>query len=755
MRLYNSRIIDNYLKLLSKKYCHINIEELLRHAGMQRYEVADQSHWFTQEQIDLFYEKIVTETGAATIAREAGRYAASPDAMGILRYYILGMMSPSTFFTMAGKTADKLTKSSTYSSLKTKRNEIELIVTPRPGVMEKQFQCENRLGFIEAVLMMFNHEFPAIQHTECIFQGGKSCRYTIRWKPKPSAIFGTIRNIGTLVFLLWIITDLTMGGSFAISTILPTMIFFILTTSFVAEYLNNMELKSGLETLVDTTEKLIDQTNINYRNSLMADEIGMAISGKTGLETILFSVTEILQNRLEYKRGLIILANKEKSKLSTKAGYGYTEQELKLLEKASFNLKNDKSKGAFIVSFKNQKPLLVNNINEISNELSPKSFELAKLLNVKSFICCPIVCDGESLGVVVLENLRSNRLLLQSDLSQLMGIAPVIGIAIRNAELLEAQEDLFKSTLQTLAASIDARDPLTAGHSEKVTEYSVGICDELSVEPEYREVVRVAALLHDYGKIAVPDAILKKPGKLTPAERESVKTHVLKTRDILEQINFEGKFKQVPGIAAAHHEKLDGSGYPAGLTGADIPLGAKIIGVADFFEAITSKRHYREPMPVAAAFQLLRTKAGSHYQTDIVEAFFRWYRRTYAYGPLPEHEKRRLRLPFNTSIAIFIDGQHHLGHSVDLSTSGAYISTSGTAQEGDLIDIDFSLPTEQGGRVAAKGRVAWVNPLPETKKPSFPAGFGVEFVEFKEQSETYLQSFLTDAIGSQHAWATY
>lgn len=753
MQLYNSRIIDNYIKLLEKKYSHVKIDEILKYAGMHTYEVADQSHWFTQEQIDRFYEKTVAETGSPNIAREAGRYAAYPDAMGILRHYILGMLSPGTFFIVAGKTADKLTKSSIYSAKKTKKNEIELIVTPKPGVKEKQFQCENRLGFFEAVLTMFNYDFPSIQHPECMFRGGLACRYNIRWKPSKSSILSNVRYFG-LILLTIVFFAIIFFENFSIikNTALFALIF-LTSISLLIEYIKNIEMKKGLETLSDTTEKLVDQTNVNYINSLMANEIGMAISGKTSLDEVFYSVTQILNNRLEYNRGIILLSDNTKSKLIVKAQYGYKTNELKLLEKASFNLNNNKSKGAFVVAYNEKKPLLVNNLSEVEKTLSPRSLELAITLGVTSFVCCPIVCEGQSLGVIVLENMRSGRPLLQSDLSQLMGIAPVIGIAIRNAELLEAQENLFKSTLKALAASIDARDPLTAGHSEKVTEYSIGICEELDVDQDYREVVRVAALLHDYGKIAVPDSILKKPGKLTLEEREAVKTHAFKTRDILEQINFEGKFKEVPAIAAAHHEKLDGSGYPAGLKGGEIPLGAKIIAVADFFEAITSKRHYREPMPVAAAFQLLRAEAGTHFQKDIVEAFFLWYRRTYAEGRLPTEERRRLRIPLKTSVAISFDGCHHLGHSVDLSTGGAFISTAGTPKEGALIDLAFTLPADPG-RVAARGRVAWVNPPSTTKKPTFPAGFGVEFVEFKEQSGAHLQGFLTDTIRSEHVWAT-
>ena len=230
---------------------------------------------------------------------------------------------------------------------------------------------------------------------------------------------------------------------------------------------------------------------------------------------------------------------------------------------------------------------------------------------------------------MAVDNPRSKRPLVQSDMSLLMGIAPVIGVSIRNAHLLEERQKKFDSILQVMAVSIDARDPLTAGHSEKVTEYAVGICIELEMSQDYTEMIRVAALLHDYGKIGVPDAILKKNGRLTEDEYEIVKSHAQKTQEILQQINFEGLFRQIPEIAGSHHEKIDGSGYPRGLKGKEIPLGARIIAVADFFEAITSKRHYRDPMPFDVAFRLLREESGVHFDSKVVEAFMRYYTKKY------------------------------------------------------------------------------------------------------------------------------
>jgi len=254
-------------------------------------------------------------------------------------------------------------------------------------------------------------------------------------------------------------------------------------------------------------------------------------------------------------------------------------------------------------------------------------------LGSKAFICCPIISEGNSIGVLAVDNLKSKKPLVQSDMSLLTGIASVLGISIRNAELNEAKDRQFRSILQTLAASIDARDHLTAGHSEKVTRYALGICDELELPDDYREMIRVAALLHDYGKIGVPDSILKKSGKLTPEEYEIVKTHAARTRDILNEVNFEGIFSQVPEIAGAHHERLDGSGYPNGLKGEDIPFGARIIAVADFFEAITAKRHYRNPMHLNNAFQLIKDESGKQFDKKIVDAFFSYCSKTHMSEP--------------------------------------------------------------------------------------------------------------------------
>jgi HD-GYP domain-containing protein (c-di-GMP phosphodiesterase class II) len=627
--LYNSRGLNVYAKLLERKYPHVNITELLNYAKMAPYEVADQAHWFTQEQIDRFYEKCVQLSGNENIAREAGRYTATPEIGGALEKVVFGQVGLAKAYEIISKAAYSYAKSSRYVIKKISSNKVEITAVQEDGVKEKPYQCQNRIGIFEAFALSYTNKLPEIEHDECIFKGGKCCRYIISWKTTAFYLWKRIRNISVPFSSFAFLVGLIFNPHIALFILLPAFLILLLGLSCVVDFIEKKELRAGLNILRDSTDKLLEQVDINYNNTLITNEIGQAISRHITIGDVLDKVIQISHKRLDYDRYLILLANKDKTKLEFRTGSGYSQEHINMLTNTAFNLDHPDSKGAFVVSFRQQKSVLINDINEIEENLSPRSLLFAKKLGTLSFICCPIVCDGESIGVLAVDNIKSKKILVQSDMSLLMGIASVIGISIRNAELMEARERQYRSILQVLATSIDARDPLTSGHSEKVTEYSLGICDEMGLDRDYREMIRVAALLHDYGKIGVPDAILKKPGRLTKEEYAIVKTHAQRTREILDEVNFEGILSQVPKIAGAHHEKLDGSGYPDGLIGDEIPLGAKIIAVADFFEAITAKRHYRGPMPVEQALGLLNKEAEKHFDPEIVAAFIHFFEKNY------------------------------------------------------------------------------------------------------------------------------
>lgn len=448
-----------------------------------------------------------------------------------------------------------------------------------------------------------------------------------------SRIWKTSRNIAMLILATVCIAFSLKDYRLAVSTVIPLSSVAFLLLASLAAHMEKKEFKSVLSNLQETADELIEQIEANYNNSRLANEIGESISSQTTAEGVLDEVIKLFKKRLNYNRGLIMLANAEDTRLVFRAGFGYAEERLKRLRKSAFQLDQPATGNIFVECYNEQKPSLINSMSNIDNHLSLNSPSGKKAMGLQSFICVPIICEKRSMGVLAVDNLKCERVLPESDMRLLLGIAHVIGISLRNVELLEDRNRQMQSILQTLAASIDTRDPLTAGHSAKVTEYALGICRELGLSEEQCEVIRVAALLHDYGKIGVPDSILKKPGRLTREEYDIVKTHAMKSRHILEQINFSGALSMVPEIAGAHHEKCDGSGYPLGLRREDIPLGARIIAVADFFEAITAKRHYREPLPLDVAFYLLDKERSIHLDKDMVDAFKRFYYKTYLCAP--------------------------------------------------------------------------------------------------------------------------
>ncbi|MDA8412959.1 MAG: HD domain-containing protein [Desulfobacteraceae bacterium] len=512
------------------------------------------------------------------------------------------------------------------------------------------------------------------------------------------------------------------------------------------------EIQASLNNTKDSADSLLEQINSNYNNAQMTNEIGQALGSHTNRDDILANVIQIMENRLDYDRGLILLSNPERNQLVLHAGYGYSPEQRSLFDSMSFHLDRPQSKGIFTISFRERRPFLINDLDEIVENLSPRSLSFARKIGTQSFICCPILCEGSSIGVLAVDNVRSKRPMVQSDISLLMGIASVIGISLRNAELIEAKVRQFNSVLQVLAASIDARDSLTSGHSEKVTEYVVGICNELRLSRNDCESTRVAALLHDYGKIGVPDAILKKPAPLTSEEYDIVKTHADKSREILERINFEGIYYKVPEIAGAHHEKVDGSGYPKGLKGRAIPLGARIIAVADYFEAITAKRHYREPMPIDDAMDLMREECGKQFDKWIVDAFIRYFEKTYQQTPQDEKEppsdmerRKKARMRSSVPVSFLLNGKTRIASSVDISLNGVFVATDEDVQAGATVELSITL-SGNAPAIETIGRIAWVNSRASKKKTTLPAGFGVELLEYKEAKESYWEAFLSHCV---------
>ena len=242
----------------------------------------------------------------------------------------------------------------------------------------------------------------------------------------------------------------------------------------------------------------------------------------------------------------------------------------------------------------------------------------------RSVLCVPMTDKhGERMGVIQVLNKLTGEPFTRQDEELLCALAGQAAVAIENAQLYEEQKKSFVSFVETLSTAMDARDPITAGHSRRVTAYSVAIGEELGYSEKQLEILRVASLLHDIGKIGVPEVVLFKDGRLNDEEYRIIQSHARHTLNILGKIHFDREKREIPMMAGTHHERIDGKGYPLELAGEDIPEAGRIMAVGDVFDAITSRRHYRDRMDFSKVLNVVTGESGTHFQPEFVDAFMR------------------------------------------------------------------------------------------------------------------------------------
>ena len=202
-------------------------------------------------------------------------------------------------------------------------------------------------------------------------------------------------------------------------------------------------------------------------------------------------------------------------------------------------------------------------------------------------------------------------------------LASSAAVAVENAQLLREQRRLWESLLETLAVTIDARDQQTAGHTQRVARYAQIVGRQFGLSRTELERLRAAGLLHDYGKIAMPDGVLMKPGKLSDGEFEYMRQHAEKTAEFLAKIRFPRDMRDVPLIAAQHHERMDGKGYPKGLDASEILVGARIVAAADIFDALTAPRYYKPAYSLDRTLEIMDKMTGEQLDPVVMKAVHR------------------------------------------------------------------------------------------------------------------------------------
>ena len=345
-------------------------------------------------------------------------------------------------------------------------------------------------------------------------------------------------------------------------------------------------------------------------------KVGRTMAVETDLDTLLTIIAKEINLALNADRCTVFLLDTEKNELWSKVALGMDLKEIRFDAKLGL--------AGYVV----QTGETINIQDVYKDKRFNKEIDTQTGYKTKSILCMPIRnMSHEIIGAFQVLN-KKGGVFTQKDEDLLIAIGSSAGIALENAslfnkqkQLIEEQKQLLSSFIDTLSASIDARDKITAGHSERVTKYAVLICNKMQMREDEVEIVRQASLLHDIGKIGIKDYILQKEGELTKEEYKEIQQHAKITYDILSRIYLSKYFKDVAKIASSHHEKYDGTGYFLKLKGEEIPLGGRILAVSDVFDAITSKRHYRQKMDIIKALDIITEGSNKHFDGKIVDAF--------------------------------------------------------------------------------------------------------------------------------------
>lgn len=342
--------------------------------------------------------------------------------------------------------------------------------------------------------------------------------------------------------------------------------------------------------------------------------VGRAINSSVGLKRVLEEVMDSLIELMHAERGFLML-RESNGELKERIARGIDHSNL---DKESFNV----SRTIVDKVATTGEAILTTNAQEDSrfeNQMSVAAYRL------RSILCAPLKIKNELIGVIYVDNRAHSGIFQEHELGLIKAYSDQAAVAIDNAQLfdgLQASNDelqrAYKATLEGWVHALDMRDKETEGHTQRVTTLTERLAQSMGVGQADLVHIMRGALLHDIGKMAIPDGILLKPGPLTDDERELIKQHPVYAYNMLKQIDFLLPAIDIPHY---HHEKWDGTGYPDGLRGEDIPFAARIFPVIDVYDALVSDRPYRKGLPPDEVRERIKADSGKHFDPQVVDAF--------------------------------------------------------------------------------------------------------------------------------------
>jgi HD-GYP domain-containing protein (c-di-GMP phosphodiesterase class II) len=421
-----------------------------------------------------------------------------------------------------------------------------------------------------------------VEETACQFEGDEYCEYQVRW-----------RNPTLLQRVRLLIQN---------------------QRSLLSESLAEIEHdKQLLEHKYSEVQTLNQQLMRKIEQILAIQQASGAILSELDYGKLIPNVLSMFLKTIGYKRAMIMLVDQAQKSLRYEAGVGMDPRDLAPMDGYSVSL--DRTSNLLARVAQSGQPLITPDAASLN--LNPKNLIIRKF-QPQAIVILPLTAQGRVIGILAADRPQGEVTVTGADRDYLEVFANQVALAIENARMYRDLKESFLSTVKSLAQALEAKDSYTRGHSERVTTYAVRLAARLQMPAQEVDMLRRLGMLHDVGKIAIDRQILNKPGQLSPEDQEMVRQHPSWGQSIIQPLKLsQGEIS----IVRHHHERWDGLGYPDGLAGEGIPLPARVISVADAFDAMTSDRPYRNAMGLRDALNELERGTGTQFDPRVVEVF--------------------------------------------------------------------------------------------------------------------------------------
>jgi len=450
--------------------------------------------------------------------------------------------------------------------------------------------CRFNRGIYAAIPTIWNHPPATVNEPFCQFEGDPYCQFNISYQSSRNPVKNFLSMFGTTKSQLF---D-------ALEEIEKSKL--VLKKKYDEVNVLNAELAENLEML----------KAINTASNLLVS--------RDNTDEILSTTASFIVDIMHFDRAIIMMVDESHTKLVFKYGFGAHPKDI-ATHLQDYTIPLSKENNILARAAKEGRPIIVD--NPTAAGLSEKNIILANF-DVSSFVICPLMASEGMIGILAADKHLNQAKIEAKDLDSLTFFSNTIAETLHKARLKEEIEASYLNTVKALVRAIEEKDSYTRGHSERVSEFSVLIGKELGIADKELEYLRLACLLHDVGKIGISEAIVKSPKALSVQEYDIIKQHPIKGAEIVRPVSF---LKDYIHIIRHHHERYDGRGYPDGLAGADIPIGAQIACVADAFDAITSTRPYRKGLSPEEAAARISAERGAQFAPAAVDAFNRIFER--------------------------------------------------------------------------------------------------------------------------------